>query len=485
MSSIKEKAKKFPHVYVILFCVIIVSALLTYILPSNMYDQQMKDGKATKLIDPNSYHSVPSSPVDPWKMMLSVPTGMQAVASIIFFIFIVGGAFNIIQSTGAIEAGIRKLVTALGHGKGKGDDKGSTTKDGILLFIIVAAFSIGGCTFGMAEEALVFIPMLVPLAIAMGYDSLVGLAMALVAPCAGFTGAFINPFTLQVAQGFVGLPLLSGMGYRIIIFVIQTIVAFTFIFWYAQRVKKNPKLSVMYEADQKREKIDLEAKSAFTLQHKLVLVIMLCTFALLIYGVNKWGWYIDEIAALFLTMGAVCGFVGGLGPSKVAEAFVDGSTALTVGALVVGVARAILVVLSQGAILHTIVHGMAAAVAGLPPALSAIGMYIVQIIISVIIPSGSGMAAVTMPIMGPAGHAPGHDPADRGPHLPVRGRLHEHHHPDFRLPARGRRPRQGSLREVGQVVRAPVRHFPRPRRRIRDHRPDHPVRTFLKLEQNG
>ncbi len=392
----EKKKRKFPHVYVILFIVIIVSALLTYILPSNQYDQQMKDGKATKLIDPNSYHSVPSSPVNPWKMMLSVPTGMQQVASIIFFIFIVGGAFNIIQGTGAIEGGIRKLVNALG-GKGSG----STWKDGALLFIIVAAFSVGGCTFGMAEEALVFIPMLVPLAIAMGYDSLVGLALALVAPCAGFTGAFINPFTLQVAQGFVGLPLLSGMGYRVVIFCIQTVVAFAFIFWYAQRVKKNPALSVMYEFDQKREKIDLAAKSPFTLQHKLVLVLMLFTFALLIYGVNKWGWYIDEIAALFLTMGIVCGFVGGMGPSKVAASFVEGSTALTVGALVVGVARAILVVLSQGAILHTIVHAMAAAVAGLPPFLSAIGMYIVQILISVIIPSGSGMASVTMPIMGP------------------------------------------------------------------------------------
>lgn len=392
----EKKKRKFPHVYVILFIVIIVSALLTYILPSNQYDLQMKDGKATKLIDPNSYHAVPSHPVDPWKMMISVPTGMKEVANIIFFIFIVGGAFSIIQSTGAIEAGIRSLVNAMG-----GRRSGSTWKDGLLLFVIVAAFSIGGCTFGMAEEALVFIPMLVPLAIAMGYDSLVGLALALVAPCAGFTGAFINPFTLQVAQGFVGLPLLSGMGYRVVIFIIQTIVAFAFIFWYAQRVKKNPALSVMYEIDQKREKIDLEAKSAFTAQHKIVLVLMLCTFTLLVYGVNTWGWYIDEIAALFLAMGIICGFVGGMGPSKVASAFVDGSTALTVGALVVGVARAILVVLSQGAILHTIVHAMAAAVAGLPPFLSAIGMYIVQILISVIIPSGSGMAAVTMPIMGP------------------------------------------------------------------------------------
>ncbi|HOX31198.1 MAG TPA: AbgT family transporter, partial [Spirochaetales bacterium] len=393
----EKKKRKFPHVYVILFIVIIVSALLTYVLPSNQYDKQVKDGKETKLIDPNSYHAIDKNTVDPWETVLSIPKGMQEVASIIFFIFIVGGAFNIIQSTGAVESGIRAMVNGL---KGK-EGKGSDLKDALLLFVIVAAFACGGCFIGMAEEALVFIPMLVPLAIAMGYDSLVGLALALVGPCAGFTGAFINPFTLQVAQGFVGLPLLSGMGYRVVIFVIQTFIAFGFIFWYAQRVKKNPKLSVMYEIDQGREKIDLGSKSAFTLQQKLVLVLMLLGFAVLIWGVIKLGWYIDEIAALFLIMGCVCGFVGGKGPSKVAEAFVEGSTALTVGALVVGVARAILVVLSQGGILHTIVHGMAAAVSGLPPFLSAIGMYVVQILISVIIPSGSGMASVTMPIMGP------------------------------------------------------------------------------------
>lgn len=385
----ETKKRKFPHVYVILFIIIIISALLTWVLPSNQYDKQVKDGKETKLINPDSYHAVPANPVDPWEMVLAVPKGMQEVASIIFFIFIVGGAFNIIQATGAVESGIRSTVNAL---KGK---------EGILLFVIVLLFAVGGTTFGMAEEALVFIPMLVPLAIAMGYDSLVGVALALVGPCAGFTGAFLNPFTEGVAQGFVGLPIFSGMEYRIVIFCVTTIVAFLFIYLYSRKIKKNPKESAMYEVDLKREKIDLAASAPFSLQQKLVLILMLCSFVLLVYGVNAWGWYIDEIATLFIFMGVICGFVGGLGPSKVAGAFVDGATALTVGALVVGVARAILVVLNQGAILHTLVHAMAAAVSGLPPFLSAIGMYIVQILISVIIPSGSGMAAVTMPIMGP------------------------------------------------------------------------------------
>ena len=382
--------KKFPHVYVILFLIIIIASILTWIINPNQYDFQLdEEGNPTKLIDPDTYHPVDRNGIDPWEMMLSIPKGMGQVASIIFFIFIVGGSFNVVQATGAVESGIRTTANAL---KGK---------EVALLFVIVVLFSIGGTTFGMAEEALVFIPMLVPLAIALGYDSLTGLALALVGPCAGFSAAFMNPFTLAVAQGFVGLPIFSGLEYRVVIYVITTQVAFAFIYLYARKVKKNPQSSIMYEADLKREKVDLTAKTPFTGRQKATLIMMALTFVVLIWGVVKYGWWIDEIAALFLTMGIVCGLIGGLWPSKLATAFVDGATSLTVGALVVGVARAILVVLQDGAILHTIVHAMAAVVSGLPASLSAIGMYIVQILISVVIPSGSGMAAVTMPVMGP------------------------------------------------------------------------------------
>lgn len=382
--------KKFPHVYVILFLAIVVSAILTYIVAPNVYEFQVDaEGKPTKLIDPESYHPVERSPVGPWGILLSIPKGMGEVASIIFFIFIVGGSFNIINATGAVETGIKAVALGL------------RGKEALVIFVTVLLFSIGGTTFGMAEEALVFIPMLVPLAIALGYDSLTGLALALVGPCAGFTGAFMNPFTIGVAQGIVGLPIFSGFNYRVVIYAVSTIIAMVYIYWYARRVKKDPQISIMREDDLKREKVELETGQAFTLRHTVVLIVLLLTFVLLIYGVKVYGWYIDELAALFLGMGIVCGLIGGLWPSKIAEAFVDGAMSLTVGALVVGIARAILVVLKEGFILHTIVHFLAGLVAGLPVAFSVIGMYIVQLIISVIIPSGSGMASVTMPIMGP------------------------------------------------------------------------------------
>jgi uncharacterized ion transporter superfamily protein YfcC len=387
--------EKFPHVYVLLFLLIIIAAILTWVLPANVYDFQVKDGEVTKLIDPATYHAVDRAPIDPWEILLSIPKGMGEVASIIFFIFIVGGSFNIVQSTGAVESFIRATTVSL---KGRED---------LVLIVVIILFSIGGTTFGMAEEALVFIPMLVPLAIGLGYDSLTGLALALVGPCAGFTGAFMNPFTIGVAQGIVGLPIFSGMSYRVVIWILTTLIAIVFILWYAHRVKVKPEISIMYEEDQKRTKMEISTEHKFTTKQKVVLILMLLTFVLLIYGVKTYGWYIDEIASLFLGMGIVCGLVGGLWPSKIAESFVEGAMALTVGALVVGVARAILVVMKEGFILYTIVHFLAGLVAGLPSFLAVIGMYIVQLVISVIIPSGSGMASVTMPIMGPLATAVG------------------------------------------------------------------------------
>lgn len=385
----KKFFERFPHVYVILFALIILAAILTYIVPAHEYDLQVVNGETTRLIDPNTYHPVDQAPVDPWEVLLSIPKGMGEVASIIFFIFIVGGSFNIIAATGAVESFIRSTTINL---KGR---------ESLILVVVTILFSIGGTTFGMAEEALVFIPMLVMLAIGLGYDSLTGVAMALVGPCAGFTGAFMNPFTLGVAQGIVGLPIFSGLEYRVVIWIFTTITATAFIYWYARKVKKNPEISIMHAEDKERLHSEEDVNHTFTTAQKIVLIVMLLTFVLLIYGVTKYGWYIDELASLFLGMGIVCGFIGGLWPSKIAEAFVDGAMALTVGALVVGIARAILVVLRDGFILHTIVSFLAGLVSGLPSAFAVIGMYIVQLIISVVIPSGGGMASVTMPIMGP------------------------------------------------------------------------------------
>ncbi len=383
---------RFPHVYVLLFGLIILAAILTYILPANTYDMQVDN---PKLINPTTYHAVDRTVVGPWAMIQAIPAGMVEVASIIFFIFIVGGSFNIIQATGAIEAFIRSTAISL-------------RKWGwLLLAIITVLFSVGGTTFGMAEEALVFIPMLVLLSLALGYDSLTGLALALVGPCAGFTGAFMNPFTEGVAQGIVGLPIFSGLTYRVIIYIFTTLTAVAFIVWYGRKVRAKPQISIMYEEDQKRAKTEVVEGQKITVRQILVLVGMLLTFVLLIYGVLKFGWYINEIAALFLGCFIILGFIGGLWPSKMAEVFVEGAMALTVGALVVGVARAILVVMRDGSILYTIVHFLAGLVANLPSYFAAIGMYIVQIIISIIIPSGGGMASVTMPIMGPLATATG------------------------------------------------------------------------------
>ncbi|HRV71787.1 MAG TPA: AbgT family transporter, partial [Thermovirgaceae bacterium] len=237
-----------------------------------------------------------------------------------------------------------------------------------------------------------------------GFDSLTGAGIVLAGAGAGFAAAFMNPFTVGVAQGIAELPLFSGMGYRIFCYISMLALTVAFIYWYAGRVKKDPARSLMYEIDKTREEVlDLNVMKEFTASHQLVLLVLAGTMVLLVFGVMKYGWYIQEISGLFLGMAILVGIVGKLGLNGFAINLADGMAALTTGALVVGFARAILVVLTQGNILDTILYGAATAVASLPSIFSAMGMYVFQCLLNYIVPSGSGQAAVSMPIMAPLG----------------------------------------------------------------------------------
>lgn len=393
MSDVKldNKKKKFkvPHVYVILLTIILICGVLTYIVPAGEYNM-VENEEGREVLDPESFENVEKTPVTPFGLLKSVPKGMVETALIIFFIFIVGGSFAVVEATGATEAGLGK-VTIMMAGKEK-----------LIIPIIMFVFSLGGAVFGMAEETLPFIPIMVTLAIALGFDSLTGVGMVLVGAGAGFAGAFMNPFTIGVAQGIAGIPLFSGIGYRIFAYIVMYLLATSFIFWYAGRVKKNPKKSLMYEADQKREDtLDLDNLMDFTVRHKIVLLVVAVTIGLLVFGVVNYGWYIEQISALFLGMAIVVAIVGGLGFNGFAESLIEGMSNLAGGALVVGFARAILVVLTEGQILDTILHSTASLVSGLPSYLAALGMYIFQCFLNFIVPSGSGQAAVSIPILAP------------------------------------------------------------------------------------
>lgn len=392
--DVKKKSKlKVPHTYVILFTVILIMAILTFIIPAGEYDRVVDPNTDRTVVDPDSFHNVGQNPTKIFDLFQAVPKGMGAAAEIVFFIFIVGGSFQIITGTGAIEAGISKIALTL-----KGKEK-------IMIPIFLALFSLAGGTFGMSEEAIVFVPIGIALARALGYDAVVGTAMITLGAACGFSSGFMNPFTVGVAQGIAELPMFSGIALRLVVLVVMLIITTIYLMRYGERVKRDPSLSVVskLEEEEKHKVIDLTKVPKLTGNHYLVLLVVLAGFALIIYGVFELDWYIQEIGSTFLAMGIIGGLIGKLGPSKIGQEFVVGARSIVFGALVVGVARGILVVMQDGLIIDTIIHGLATAISALPKAISVIGMYIVQVIINFFIPSGSGQAAATMPIMVPLG----------------------------------------------------------------------------------
>ena len=388
-NSFENKKFKVPHVYIILMTVVAICAILTYIVPAGQY-AMMESASGRSVIDPTSYEVIENTPTGLMDFFKSVPDGMVETASIIFFIFIVGGAFAVVEATGAIEAGIGKVTLKM---KGK---------ERAIIPIVVILFSLGGSVFGMAEETLPFIPIMVTLAIALGFDSLTGVGIVLAGAGAGFAGAFMNPFTVGVAQGIAELPLFSGMGFRMMVYVMFVSSVIIFLYRYAGKVKKDPTISLMYEFDQTRDDVlELSELKKLTVKRKLVLTIVALTIGLLVFGVIKYGWYIQEIAALFLAMGLIVGVTGGLGLNGFAENLVKGMAGIAGGALVVGFARAILVVLTNGHILDTLLYSSSNVLVQLPSSITAVGMYIFQCFLNFIVPSGSGQAAVSIPILAP------------------------------------------------------------------------------------
>lgn len=391
VDSKKKSRFKVPHTYVILAMVILIMAVLTFVVPAGQYDRVKDEATGKTIVISTSYQVVESNPISFFGLFKSIPKGMKDASGIIFFIFIVGGAFQIITATGAIEAGIGRMAKAL-QGKEK-----------LMIPAFLFIFSLGGATFGMAEETIIFVPIGIALARALGFDALTGTAMIILGAGCGFTAGFMNPFTVGVAQNLCELPLFSGAVVRVGFLVVFLAVTMVYLIRYSDKVRKDPTKSLIYEIElqEKDNTVDMSNLPEMTTTHKLVLMTVVVGFGFIIYGVFKNGWYITEIGSAFLAMGIIGGFIGRLNADAVAQEFVNGAKSIVFGALVVGVARAILVVMKDGMILDTIIHGLAAMIQSLPNSISAIGMYITQVIINFFIPSGSGQAAATMPIMKP------------------------------------------------------------------------------------
>lgn len=391
-TRVTNRTFKIPHTYVLISCIIIIAALLTHIVPAGEYARIEDPNTGKTVVDPNSFTKVEGNPVNPFEVLSAVPRGMMAAAQITFFIFIVAGSFQIITSTGAIEAGIYKVASML------------RGKEQLLIPIFMFIFSLTGAFLGFAEENIVFIPVAISLARALGYDAIVGMSLVTLGGAVGFNSGIMNPFTVGIAQGIAELPLFSGIGLRIIIWIVFLSVSVYYVMRYAKKIKDRPELSIIADVEleeRKNKTVDLTEEKTLSPSHYLVFLTLAAGLAIIVYGVYEFGWYINEIAAVFLGMGLISGAIGRINPNQMAQEFINGARGIIFGALVVGIARTILIVLQDGIILDSIIYGLASVISGLPKTLSAVGMFIVQSLINFVIPSGSGQAATTMPIMVP------------------------------------------------------------------------------------
>ena len=389
-----QRRFKAPNTYFILLTILALVAALTWLIPGAEYSTTTVEGR--EVVDPDTFRYVDSQPQGLAAIFIAPIKGFVDAALIVGFVLIVGGAFGVFQRTKAIDSGVMALA---------GAHKVSRLVRLLTIPLFMLLFSLGGAVFGMSEEVIPLILIFVPLALTLGYDSITGVAIPFVGAGAGFAGAFLNPFTIGVAQGIADLPLFSGLTYRFLCWLVITGVAIAYVMFYAARVKTAPEKSRTWvEDNEKRRNLDtdqVENFSGMTGKDKLVLLTFAAGMAVLIFGVLRYKWYIEEIAAVFLVTGIAVGIVARLTAADISEAFIKGAGALVGTALVIALARGILVVARDGQIIATILHSLSAAGESFHPIVSSQMMFMVQTVLNFFVPSGSGQAALTMPIMAP------------------------------------------------------------------------------------
>ena len=390
----EKKKREIPHAMVILFAIIVLAALCTWIVPAGTYDSYFDEVSGRTLIDPSSFHYVDKTPVGPFKMFTCIQDGLIGSASITFLIFSAFSCMYLIQETGAIDAAIAWMIKKT---------KGSTKYADWVIILIMIVFSIWGSTGTFSyEEVVAFVPIFVAVALALGYDAMVGVAISVVPVGIGFASATVNPFTIGVAQTIAELPMFSGIGFRIIVLAVMTLALIVYTMLYAKKVRKNPEKSVvagidMGEMAMNDEKMQLELTGV----RKLSLLILFVGIIFMAYGLLKKGWYVNQCSAVFMVVSVLVALVNKWAPNKTAKVLIDGLSKGVFSALIVGIARSVLSVMTAGNIIHTIIHACVSVLDGLSLYVSAVGMLIFQTLLNFLVPSGSGQAAVSMPIMTP------------------------------------------------------------------------------------
>ncbi len=378
-----------PDAYIIMLGIMLLVAIATYILPAGSFDRE-KNGDMTTVV-PNSYHAVESNPTGIMDFFLSIPDGLVETAGMIFLVLIIGGTFAVIEKTGAINASIMRAVNK------------TKNREYLLIIFVGVLLSIGGLTGAIANAVIAFIPIGIILARALDIDAIAGVAMIKLTAYVGFNTSFMSPFTVLLAQEVADLPLYSGIVFRIIIYVVILAVTLAYICLYIKRVKSDPTKSLMGAT--RFPETDVEVKEnvrlEFTGKHKLILSFVVVAIVIYILGALKLGWSLNHMAAIFLIISAGTGIIAKMSPDDVVKEFMGGARKLVYGALIIGFARAIVLVMQNGKILDTIVHWLAIAMEPFSSVFGAIAMFFGNSLFALLVSSGSGNAVVMMPILTP------------------------------------------------------------------------------------
>ena len=370
---------KFPHPLTLLCGCVLLAAAASHVLPAGEYDRRDDPVTSRRVVVAGTFHAVPPRPVGLFQALVAIPRGMADAAAVIFFVFLIGGAFTVVDETGALRQGVDWLVRRFGR------------SEAVVIPVASLAFALGGVLDNMKEEIIALVPVMLLLARRLGLKPTVAVAMSLGAAAVGAAFSPINPFQVGIAQQLAQLPLLSGSLFRI------AFLAGALAIWIWGTVR----YAVRTRADPAPATTDSPSPATLDARRATVLVLVLVTFGALVVGVLRAGWGFNEMAALFFVMGVVAGLAGGLGVGGTAEAFVTGFRSMAYAALLIGFARAIFVTLDEGRIVDTIVHGLFTPLANLPLAFAALGMMVVHTLVHVPVPSPSGHAVLTLPILVP------------------------------------------------------------------------------------
>ncbi len=380
---------RFPHPLVLLIGCIAIAALLTAVLPAGQFERRDDPVTGRSVVVAGTYHTVDPSPVGPFEAVVAIPRGMADASAVIFYVFLVGGAFGVIERTGASTRLIHWLVDRLGH------------QTALVIPLASIAFGLGGILIQMSEELIAFVPVLLLLTRRLGYTPLVACAISIGAASVGAAFSPVNPFQVVIAQKVAELPAQSGFGFRMALLIPAMVLWIWATMRYAAQTRVAPAASATPAEPGAVGMLAPTGAPAISPRDLAILLAVVVTFGLFIYGAQQWGWDFEQFSALFFLMGAAAGLIGGLGISGTAEGFIGGFRDLAFAALLIGFARGIYVVLGDGHVVDTIVQSIFAPLAQLPLALSAVGMMGMQALIHLPVPSTSGQAVLTMPVLVP------------------------------------------------------------------------------------